>query len=216
MLVRPGAMDHLPKEIKVSGKRSDLEWSPAVQKEKCESWRKRDTHWGNPLPLEKPRSMKRAVLLNWLLDKAGLWLGSHSQSPLVTPDRVKREAFIDTVKCWVTVVHPVFHQKENSNEEFISQWICSFFSSTARLQRVHGYGSCILMLMFYDSRHVTWTENNSLVIHYHHKFTTMDCDTTTVQVDVILIDFLVRLGCSFPFCLISKNTFSLCIWCITW
>lgn len=44
MLVRPGAMDHLPKEIKVNGKRSDLEWSPAVQREKCETWRKRDAH----------------------------------------------------------------------------------------------------------------------------------------------------------------------------
>lgn len=44
--------------------------------------------------------MKGAVLLNWLLDKAGLWLGSHSESPLVTPDTgKKREAFIDTVKC---------------------------------------------------------------------------------------------------------------------
>lgn len=43
--------------------------------------------------------MKGAVLLNWLLDKAGLWLGSHSESPLVTPDRGKREALIDIAKC---------------------------------------------------------------------------------------------------------------------
>lgn len=44
MLVRLGATDHLPKEIKVNGQRSDLERGPAVQRAKCETWKKRDTH----------------------------------------------------------------------------------------------------------------------------------------------------------------------------
>lgn len=70
----------------------DLIWSRA-QKEKCETWGKRGSHWGNPLLLVKPGSMKGAVLLNWLLDKGCLWLGSHSSSSLVTPDRGRREVF---------------------------------------------------------------------------------------------------------------------------
>lgn len=44
MLVRLGAIDHLPSEIKVNGQRSDLESGPEVQREKCGTWRKRDTH----------------------------------------------------------------------------------------------------------------------------------------------------------------------------
>lgn len=51
-------------------------WTEGQQnRQKCETWRKRDAHWGNPLPAEKPTSMKRAVSLNCLLDKAGLRFG---------------------------------------------------------------------------------------------------------------------------------------------
>lgn len=51
-------------------------WTEGQQNgQKCETWRKRDAHWGNPLPAEEPTSMKRAVLLNCLLDKAGLRFG---------------------------------------------------------------------------------------------------------------------------------------------
>lgn len=56
---------------------TDVIWKEAQQnrEKKCETWWKRDAHWGNPLPVEKPTSMKRAVLLNCLLDKAGLRVG---------------------------------------------------------------------------------------------------------------------------------------------
>lgn len=51
-------------------------WTEGRQnRQKCETWRKRDAHWGNPLPAEEPTGMKRAVLLNCLLDKAGLRFG---------------------------------------------------------------------------------------------------------------------------------------------
>lgn len=51
-------------------------WTEGQQNiQKCETWRKRDAHWGNLLPAEEPTSMKRAVLLNCLLDKAGLRFG---------------------------------------------------------------------------------------------------------------------------------------------
>ena len=55
----------------------DLVWSGAKRRrrEKCETWRKGDSHWGNPLPVDKPTGLKGAVLLNWLADKAGLWQG---------------------------------------------------------------------------------------------------------------------------------------------
>lgn len=41
MFIGPGAMDHLPQEIKVNGRGSGLERSPEALQKKCETCRKK-------------------------------------------------------------------------------------------------------------------------------------------------------------------------------